>query len=358
VYFGQEYRPPEHAGVGCGACDVCLGDLEPVPDSTVIAQKIISCVARCGQAFGGAHIADVLRGSRTQKILDRKHDRLSTFGLMRGVPKALLLGYINQLVDQGLIDRSGGEYPVIAMSEVSADVLRGNREARLLEPKRELAAAGRARVETRPMDDRPLAPEEVALFDTLRALRMRIAQERALPPYVIFTDATLREMARLRPATVQAMAGIRGMGERKLTDLGPRFASFIAEYCTSHGLSPGAESATPRASRRDDRGPRGETTGSRAAYFALYRQGATVEDAAKRVGHRGSTAGGYLIEFIAEERPPSVEPWIDAPSYRLIADTAAKLGAERLKPIFEHFGGSITYEQIQIVMAHLRAMQG
>jgi ATP-dependent DNA helicase RecQ len=348
-YFGQEYRPPEGAA-GCGACDVCLGDLQSVPDSTTIARKIVSCVARCGQGFGAAHIADVLRGSSTQRVKDRRHDQLSTFGLMRGVPKALIAGYINQLVDLGLLERAGTEFPIVVLSETSVELLRGRRGASLLEPKRELAAAGRVRGEGRRADERPLEPEEAALFEALRGLRLSIARERNLPPYVVFTDATLRDMARLRPTAVDAMRGVRGVGERKKADLGPRFAAFIHEYCGKHGLRPAADSAPAAA----DRGPEGR--GSQSAYFALFRQGLSVEGAARRLGHKASTAGGYLAEFVEHEKPASIDPWVDQETYRLIAQTAANLGAERFKPIFDHLGGRVDYVQIRVVMTHLRVM--
>jgi ATP-dependent DNA helicase RecQ len=349
-YFGQEYEGPGGSVPGCGACDVCLGDLQTVPDSTVIAQKILSCVARCGQGFGAAHIADVLRGSETERVIGRRHHLLTTFGLMRGVSKALVLGYVNQLVDQGLLARSGGEYPVLVLTEAGVEVMRGRREAMLLEPKRELAAAGRVRGERRG-EERPLTPEEAALFDALRGLRMRVAQERNLPPYVVFTDATLRDMARARPVAERAMAGIRGVGERKLADLGPRFAGFIAEYCAAHGLE-GAKEARPGRLARSEPA---EPSESRKAFFELYRGGMPVDEAAQRVGRARSTALQALVEFIEREPPETVRAWVDDQTYAMVAQTATKLNAERIKPIFEHLGGSVSYEQIRIVMAHLRA---
>ena len=191
-YFGQAYTPPGE-GKGCGACDVCLGDLTPVPDSTAIAQKIASCVFRVGQSFGAAHIADVLRGANTQRIQDRRHDQLSTFGLLRGTPKPLILGYINQLVDQGVLARTADEFPVVVLTNLAAELLRGKREAVLLQPKRDLTAAP----ERSRAAEHPLTAQEAMVFDALRGLRIGLARERGLPPYILFHDTVLRELARL-----------------------------------------------------------------------------------------------------------------------------------------------------------------
>lgn len=222
-YFGQTYAA---TGQGCGACDVCLGDLAPIPGSTELARKVLSCIARVGQNFGAAYVADVLRGSRSQKILNRGHDQLPTFGLLRGTPKAMIQGCIAQLLEQGLLEKSPGEYPVLVLNAASVEVLRGNREATLLQPRLAPEPTGRRGRG----DDTALSARESELFEALRALRIQIARERNLPPYVIFHDSTLMEIARQRPRSIADLGTIRGIGERKLADLGPRFVAFIAEF--------------------------------------------------------------------------------------------------------------------------------
>ncbi len=351
-YFGQAYTPPDGA-TSCGACDVCLGDLSPVPDSTAIAQKIISCVFRVGQSFGAAHIADVLRGSQAQKILDRKHDQLSTFGLLRSTPRPLLLGYINQLIDAGFLARSEGEYPVLTLTADSAEVLRGKREVALLQPKADLTAAP----EKSRAADHPLTPDESKVFDALRALRIAIARERGLPPYILFHDTVLRELARRRPTTLDAIANIPGIGARKLADLGPRFTTFIADLCREQGLAPDQTPSAP-APAPERRLPTGAATGVRAKYFKAFADGQSIEEVCKASGRAVNTVSDYLAEFIAETKATSIERWIDNPTYKLIAETAASIGAEGLKPIFEHLAGKVTYNQIRIVLFHQRAMHG
>ncbi|MFG0284942.1 MAG: RecQ family ATP-dependent DNA helicase [Phycisphaerales bacterium JB039] len=239
-HFGQEYVPaggvPPHS-VGappgrmdsCGACDVCLGEVQPIPDSTTIARKILSAVARTDQRFGAAHIADVLRGRANDRITERRHNELSVFGLLRNCSKADITAWIGQLVDQGVLARVGVEYPVIALGPHGLETLRGQREAKLISVSRPKRGGGSPGAR-QSADAAPLAPKDEAMFEALRALRRRIAEEGGVPPYVIFTDATLREMARRRPRTLAAMLEIKGVGDQKLRQLGPAFLEAIAQH--------------------------------------------------------------------------------------------------------------------------------
>jgi ATP-dependent DNA helicase RecQ len=232
-YFGQPYGEPN-----CGACDVCRDELESVPDGHVLAQKILSAVVRTGQRFGGNHVIDVLRGSRGERVLARGHDRLPTFGVCRDVPAGRLGNYIDQLVDAGLLVRSDGDYPTLALGAGAMAVLRGEVRAELRAPKAALAARGtRRRDDRRRGGARPareLEPAARDLFDVLRALRRTVAGELGVPPYVVFTDATLEELALLRPDSPAALLRVRGVGQQKLQSFGARFLAAIA----SHGPAP------------------------------------------------------------------------------------------------------------------------
>ncbi len=235
-YFGQPYpnaggAPEESTKAAapppCGACDVCLSELSAAKDSTTIARKILSCVYRAEQKFGAAHIAGVLRGQRSQKILDWRHDQLSTFGLLRDLPRHAILSYIDQLLSQGLLRQVTDPYPVLTLTPASLPVLKGEREVVLLEPPTPVSGRGglAARAET------PSLPEgDARLFDSLRALRLSLARERNVPPYVIFPDTVLRELARLRPTTPAQFATIKGVGHNKLATFGPTFLEHIAAF--------------------------------------------------------------------------------------------------------------------------------
>ncbi|HUU82701.1 MAG TPA: DNA helicase RecQ [Phycisphaerae bacterium] len=222
-HFGQAYERTD-----CQACDVCLDEVEGVIDGTVSAQKILSCVARVEERFGVEHVVDVLSGADTERVRNWSHDQLSTFGLLKDVPRKTVQNMVYQLVDQGLLDRSGGDRPVLMLNENSWSVLRGQREVRLIRPKAEPVAKTKFDAESWEGVDR-------GLFERLREVRRELAEERGVPAFVIFGDATLRGMARLRPSSPEEMLCVKGVGQKKLTDLGPRFLDEIRVYCRQHG---------------------------------------------------------------------------------------------------------------------------
>ena len=223
-YFGQTY------GAGpCGACDVCLGEVATEEGSVALAGQILACVVEMGEQFGADYVADVLRGAETARITRTRHNQLDAYGLLRQVAKATVRSWLAQLESQGYLAREGDEYPTLAVTAQGHRVLRGEeaislhrtvaRPARGIRPTRSAVPLG---VGAGTMDD--------DLFEVLRALRRTMAEERGIPPYLIFSDASLREMARERPTTKEAFLAIKGVGLRKLQELGPRFLSCIREH--------------------------------------------------------------------------------------------------------------------------------
>ena len=218
-YFGEVYERDR-----CEACDYCLGELEAIEQPVTLARKILSCVARVGQRFGAAHVANVLRGSDAQQVTARGHSTLSTFGLLRDASNDEVRGYIDQLLAFGLLQQSDDAYPVLQLTSVGVDLMRDPTAVT------DLSLARQRRVERQAGFGRGGSGSRIeveswegvdrALFDRLRAMRLRIARARGVPPYVIFHDSTLRELARARPQTLRDLAGIRGMGDRKIETLG------------------------------------------------------------------------------------------------------------------------------------------
>jgi len=222
-YFGQAYTKPN-----CEACDVCLNELEGLADATVTAQKILSCVARAGERFGGEHIVDILVGANTERIRRWGHEQLSTYSLMKGTDRKTLTNMLYQLIDEGSLERPTDEPPLLRLNRASREVLRGNRTVQLLQPK--------TKVKKTHYDEKSWESVDTGLFEILRTLRRQLAQERRVPAYVLFNDATLREMARTRPGTANGLLGIRGVGEKKMADLGQRFLDEIVNYCRENRL--------------------------------------------------------------------------------------------------------------------------
>ena len=195
-----------------------------------MAQKIGSCVVRVKQRWGIGHVAAVLEGKSTPQITAQGHDALSTFGLLKGTPTAEIRGCIEQLVSMGFLARTTGEYPVLQMTERGMEMLRGQ------VPASEVALCRQPRpVKGRRADRAMTAVERESwagvdrdLFEVLRGARLEIARERHVPPYVIFHDSTLREMARLQPRSLEALRHVHGVGDRKAEQFGPRFLEVIA----------------------------------------------------------------------------------------------------------------------------------
>ena len=215
-YFGQPYGTEP-----CGACDVCLGETESLPDGTVTAQKIISCVARVGERFGVRHVCEVLRGAKTEGIQRHGHDRLSTFGLLATLDQRAAENLTHQLLDQGLLARSGGDRPVVMLNDRSWEVLRGERPVVLLEPR-----VGRAKAAKADVDDWKGVDRD--LFERLRKWRRRVADGRGKPAWTIFDDKSLRAIAREKPSSPAALLRVKGIGEKRLADFGAAILDLVA----------------------------------------------------------------------------------------------------------------------------------
>lgn len=217
-YFEQDYNKPS-----CAACDVCLDEVEGVEDATVTAQKILSCVARVEERYGVTHVVDILLGAKTEAVLARGHDRLSTYGLMTDTPRKTLTQMVYQLVDQEVLVRTPGEHPILLLNDASWAVMRGQRTVRLMKPKDEP-------VQKVAYAENSWEGVDRGLFEHLRGVRREIALERSVPAFVIFSDATLRDLARLRPKSASEMRRVKGIGEKKQADLGERFLQEIKAF--------------------------------------------------------------------------------------------------------------------------------
>jgi ATP-dependent DNA helicase RecQ len=221
-YFGQQYDRAD-----CGACDFCLGELESVECAVELARKVLSCVARVGQRFGAAHVASILCGSETEPVISRRHHELSTFGLLKEAAVPEVRGYVEQLIAQGFLRQSDDQYPVVALTAEGVGLLKNASAAPGL-------ALSRQRPVVREREPRRSRVEAEAwegvdreLFEKLRAVRLQIARSRGVPPYVIFHDTTLRDMARVRPQSVAELRTVYGVGARKAEDLGEYFLEVL-----------------------------------------------------------------------------------------------------------------------------------
>ena len=217
-YFGARLEED------CGNCDVCLNPPETY-DATVDAQKALSCVFRVGQRFGVGHVVDVLRGAQTQRILELKHDKLSTYGIGADKVAEAWNSLIRQLIHRGYLVQDVASYSVLKLTAAARPLLRGEEQLVMAKP--------RLRVKTLQKKGKPKVGDfdyDSELFDALRLRRKRLADADGVPPYVIFGDATLAEMAAKMPTDEAALLAISGVGKHKLQRFGSEFIDEIIGY--------------------------------------------------------------------------------------------------------------------------------
>ena len=226
AYFGETLAEP------CGNCDNCLEPPESW-DATEAAQQALSCVYRTGQRFGAAYVIDVLRGKDDERIRRFRHDRLSTFGIGADLDAGQWRSVVRQLVSRGLLSVDVEKYGSLQLTAASRPVLRGEGTVELRrdalparKPRRGRSREARKRVQA------VLGARDQALFDVLRAHRRALAEQQDVPPYVIFHDASLAEMAARRPRSLDEFAGIPGVGAAKLGRYGETFVEIIGAHTT------------------------------------------------------------------------------------------------------------------------------
>jgi ATP-dependent DNA helicase RecQ len=339
-HFGQTYQ-----AAGCKACDVCLAELDFEPESRVIAQKILSCVARVGQRFGVGHVVAVLRGQDTERIRQWRHDQLSTYGLLKECAEKQVRDWTYQLVEQGALTQTDDEYPVLKLNDTSWEVLRNQRDVRLLKVVKK--AARRAREEIDSMEG---VDEE--LMEVIRSWRRSRAEARGMPPFTIFHDSTLRELCRVRPSSLEALRLITGIGDTKLRDFGAELVALLRSHCGAKGLSMDVpvKNVSPRIAEP------AKLSATAEASFPLFRRGASIDQVKQKLERAASTVMEYLCAFIRDERPKSIEPWVSPEVQARVLSAARQVGALRLKPIFVALGEQVSYDTIRIVLAHAQVM--
>ena len=224
-YFGEK---PGQAN--CGACDVCMGDTF---DATVVAQKVLSAVIRTGERFGASYVSQVLRGAKTRQTEERGHRGLSVYGIVDDFTDSGLRDVMSSLVSAGLLARNDGEYPTLSVTPKGRAFLRDRERIDLPEF---ASMKSTSRSNGRRADKEERGDYDATLFEELRSLRTRIARDLGMPPYIVFGDASLREMARCFPQTEGSFLQISGVGRKKLEDFGPAFLEVIQAHARRHGV--------------------------------------------------------------------------------------------------------------------------
>jgi ATP-dependent DNA helicase RecQ len=374
-HFGQDLE------ADCGdSCDNCLGEtISPLEsqlaeklweddtalsadESALIAKKILSSIHRQGERFGAEYTTRVVTGRTDERIQQNGHDAITTFGVLKGNALTTVKDWISDLVSQGLLIRDG-EYQILKITDSGRKLLKGEGEVRL----RAAASARKRQAGPQRRSSRspakPLEGVDSGLFDGLRALRQQIARERDVPPYIIFGDSTLRELAVIRPTTKEGFGEIRGVGDKKFADFGPAFMQAIAAYCEEHQLQsnlvpPSTSSFTTSAARPKATRTTVAPSGGGIEAFKLFDEGASTTSVVEQTGRALSTVQGYLTDYLRARKITDPTPWVDTATAARVREACEEFGPEvRLTPLFEHLGGTVNYETLRIVTTCLKNQQ-
>ena len=336
-YFG------EHMEKACRNCGNCQSKVEK-RDITVDAQKILSCVKRMGERFGATMVIDVLKGSTSRKVRHFHFEQLSTYGLMKGYGKETLKEMIAFLVAEKYLQLRGDGYPVLALGERAKGVLKGQETVgmRLVISKESEEGVG---VEY-PLDER--------LFSRLKTIRHEMAEAAGVPPFMIFSDATLHEMATYYPLTKEELLQINGVGEVKYQKYGERYHQAIADFVTETGIERPMFHPRLKAKRKkiDDLYSIEEAReATHQISYRLYKEGNTLEAIAKKRALSPITIQSHLVKAIEEGEEVVWGDFVTPQEEELIEEAIAKVGKELLKPIKESLPEEISYFAIKIVLA-------
>ncbi|MDQ1086098.1 DNA helicase RecQ [Siphonobacter sp. SORGH_AS_1065] len=327
----------------CGNCDVCRNPRTLI-DGTVIAQKALSAIARTDQKIAMGMLIDILRGSHNQNILRHGYDQLKTYGVGRDLKTEEWVEYIGQLLNSGIIDIAYDEGHAFKLNEMSTQVLRGNRPVSLVQF---VPFEKRKSQEIEAEEKASKTKREVvrdALFERLRTLRKQIADSLGMPPFVVFSDATLSDMAQKRPLNHAQFLQISGVGEQKDRQFGEVFINEILAFIQEN----------PQAVRTE----KGQTY---ALTLELYKRNLSIEEMAEQRSLAISTIFSHLQKLKAEGETIDLTKFISERTKETILEAARQLGipiAENapIGPLLENFGD--TYQSWQLRLAFLIAGEG
>ena len=342
-YFGEDLAED------CGHCDNCTTTFEKF-DGTIIAQKALSAVYRTGQRFGLSYLIDFLRGSQAKTIRD-EHKNLKTYGVGADVSKNNWFDYFNDLISQGYLKQTEGQFPTIVLTEKSMDVLRGDAQVELIKVKIKEDKAGKKSSPLRDAQHEYFAD----LFNELKKLRTEFARSENVPPYVVFSDATLVEMATYLPQTFDEMRKISGVGDLKMEKYGADFLEVVKDYCQSNDLASRIDLKSPKRERkaRTNRDADGNDTFSIS--LDMFKSGLAIEEIAEARGLAKTTIEAHLVRFV-QTGEIMLDDLVHVRKIDPIKDAILRLNTGfAVAPVKEFLGEDYSYAEIRAVMAAMSA---
>ncbi|MBC7961957.1 MAG: DNA helicase RecQ [Steroidobacteraceae bacterium] len=331
AYFGDQRQND------CGNCDIC-NDPPQRFDASEQAKKALSCVYRVGERFGMMHVIEVLRGSKSQRVRDLKHDQLSTYGIGSDTSASDWENIIRQLLHLGYLAQDFTRYGALGLTTAARPVLKGETQVVLGRPRdaAETVERGKKRAGGRKDYDQ-------ALFDALRATRKKLADDAGVPPFVVFSDATLAEMARSRPTAARELLQVSGVGEHKLRQYGKTFLEVIAGYCQ--------ESAEKSVSRLSEKELALTISDTQKETLKLCREGLDLSEIADRRGLKSTTIAAHLEELHNLGADVDLLRFVDAEKVLQIQARLTVAGPGSLSELREGLPETVSYEDIRLVRA-------
>lgn len=328
----------------CCACDCCTS-VKEMFNATEITKKILSAIWRTDNKYGKNYIIEVLLGKKTQKILINHHHELSVYALVKNYSSGALNQIISQLINLNYINKTDGKYPILSVSRKGVDFLNSSDDLMLSQPEKDLVITNKKKIELDYNEE---------LFLTLRELRRKLAEEANVPPFVIFGDVSLREMAYYFPANSKSFAQIAGVGIKKLEQYCEIFLPVINSFAKDHNISPVAHNSHNKKEEAK------EVKIIKSVYFLKTKELIQKKVPVARIAKHLSLSQDTIISHI--ERMLDAGETLDLEYLKLPRDrfevmkkAYAKIGDEKLKPVFEFLEAKYTYDELKLARVLLRS---
>ena len=363
AYFGETYTADT-----CNMCDWCLSAQDKLVDITIPAQKFLSTVRRTGEVFGAFHIVDILMGVQTEKVQSHNHHNLTTFGIGKEWSKKQWLQLADQLQELQLIEKAG-QFNSLKLTETASEALRTRQTVTAVQPRMQHSlfeggptsgnsnstaiSSSSRRYERMPESD-------TGLYDVLRQLRKDIADRQHIPPYAIFADRTLVEMAAYHPQSSYAIKQMYGVGSVKSERFGETFLQAIVKYSKENNLK-----EVPKRDISPNQLPV-DTTGKKPRFVEVMEEflaGASIDDLVNKHGIMTRSVISYFVKYVKVGRSiPNPEKFL---IYSKVSPTVRKqilqafeeLGAEYLQPVFVRMNETIDYNELRILQLYFLCTQ-
>lgn len=334
--FILEYFGEEDVQDRCDNCSTCNDESELV-DITIEAQKIFSCIFRMKERFGTSLIAEVLRGSKNKKVLDLGLDKLSTYGIIKQYTVKEIRDLINVLTAEDYLMLTDGQYPVVRLKEKAVAVLKNEEKVYQKVEKKKAKVA-----------------RDSGLFEMLRSLRKEISEREKVPPYIVFTDSTLREMSEHFPINKKTMLNIKGVGESKLNKYGEEFIEVIKKYVEENNIElkteilyNGEAAEDARVECAVEQEENEDKVPSHVITYNMYKEGKSIEDITSERELKSLTVQDHILKCAYEGLDVNLDDFIPKQHEALIIEVIEKIGASKLKPIKESLPKEIDYLAIK-----------